>query len=316
MSLLSRKFCSKLEQSSQCGVPWGARIVRRLLSWVGLLVVFVAANASAGELVRETLSSPILGRDVSYTAYLPDDYAKSTIARFPVLYLLHGAGSDEQVWADRGNILERADRLIREGAIPPMIIVMPGCLGCWWIDGAKDKAETAFWTDVVPRVEGRYRTLGEAHGRLLAGVSAGGYGAVRFAMKYPDRIAAVAALSPAVYAVTPPARSASRRDPPFLRADGQFNQALWSAENYPRLSVRYFEQGTRVPFYLMSGNADELGIAFETTQLYNALAERQPDITQLRMVEGRHDWTVWGGALDDAMIFLARHIPRHHASLR
>ena len=246
--------------------------------------------------------------------YLPDGYQKSQ-HRYPVLYLLHGAGGDESTWVDRAAIQERTDRLIANGDIPPAIVVMPGCPGCWWVDGAKDKAETAFWSDVVPAIEQRFRTLEAKAGRLIAGVSAGGYGAVRFAMKYPERIGAVAALSPAIYAVTPPARSSARRDPPFLRPDGQFNQALWAAENYPRLASRYFEQPVRVPFYLVSGNRDELGIAYETTQLYTMIAEKQAGLVELRIVDGRHDWTVWNESLDDAMKFVFHVVPRSHASL-
>ena len=84
--------------------------------------------------------------------------------------------------------------LIQIGAIPPAIIVMPGCAASWWIDGAKDKAEQAFWTDLVPYIDSHYRTIASREGRLIAGVSAGGYGATRFGLKYPDQVIAVAAL--------------------------------------------------------------------------------------------------------------------------
>ena len=232
-----------------------------------------------------------------------------------MLYLLHGAGGDETAWLERGHIKDHADRLIAAGEIPPAIIVMPGCPGCWWVDGAKDKGETAFWSDVVPAIEQGYRTQQSRLGRLIAGVSAGGYGAIRFAMKYPDRIAAVAALSPAIYSVTPPSLSSARRDPAFLRADGQFNQSLWSAENYPRLSAGYFAQPNRVPIYLATGDRDELGIAYETLQLFNILSERQPLQVELNLVEGRHDWNVWGATLDDAMRYIFRYTRRDHASM-
>lgn len=287
---------------------------RFLLILAAMLVVAGAAPVLAGTISRGTVASPVLGRDFPYVVYLPDDYEGSPAASYPVLYLLHGASADETAWVDRVNIQERADRLIREGRMPPTIIVMPGCVGCWWVDGAKDRAETAFWKDFVPAVEARYRTLGNAYGRVLAGFSAGGYGAVRFGLKYPDKVAGVAALSPAIYSVTPPAKSSARRDPPFLRPDGQFNQALWSAENYPRLAQRYFEQPLRVPFYLASGNADEFGIAFETMQFYRLLSEGQPQQVQVNIVEGRHDWTCWSSNIDAAMIFLLRQVPRHHAS--
>jgi enterochelin esterase-like enzyme len=280
---------------------------------IGALIVLatfaVFGPVSASEVHRETLASAALARDMPFNVYIPDGY-QSGVERYPVLYLLHGAGGDENAWVERGNIQERADKLIASHAIPPTLIVMPGCRACWWIDGAKDKAETAFWSELVPTVAKRFRTIESRSGMLIAGLSAGGYGAIRFAMKYPDRIAAAAAFSPAVYAVTPPTASSARRQPPFLGADGQFNQAMWNALNYPRLIDAYFGQKFRVPFYLVSADGDRFGIAFETALLFKRLFDNQPDIVELRIVDGDHSWKVWANALDDAMKYLYRSAAR------
>ena len=56
----------------------------------------------------------------------------------------------------------------------------------------------------------------------------------------------------------------------------------------------------------MSGAGDNLGIALETTLLFNALRDRQPASTQLTIVQGGHDWRVWAPALDDALRYLFR----------
>src|SRR5262249_1077190 len=145
----------------------------------------------AGELRREEYFSPILGRSVNFVVYAPDGYDGGRLS-YPVLYLLHGAGGDENSWIERGHIKEQVDDLIVPGQIPPTLIVMPGCRGCWWVDGAKEKAESWFWTELLPTVAARYRTIEKREGRLIAGLSAGGYGSVRFALKYPSRIAAAA----------------------------------------------------------------------------------------------------------------------------
>jgi S-formylglutathione hydrolase FrmB len=289
-----------------------ARLTSRncLAAFVGALLVSFACSlsAAASELHHKSVPSAALNRDMSYTVYVPDGYQSSDL-HYPVLYLLHGAGGDEKAWVEHGGIRERADRLIASGAIPPTIIVMPGCRSCWWIDGAKDQAETAFWSDLVPSIAAGYRTIETKAGRLVAGLSAGGYGSVRFAMKYPDRIAAVAALSPAVYAVTPPANSSARNQThsPFLGRDGLFDQARWTAQNYPSLADRYFGQRLRVPIYLMSGDRDGFGIAFETALLFKLLFDKQPELAKLRIIDGDHSWPVWASALDEAMIYIYRH---------
>jgi enterochelin esterase-like enzyme len=269
----------------------------------------------ASELRSESFASKSLGHDMSFVVYLPEGYAGGH-QHYPVLYLLHGAGGDERAWAERGHIKEKADRLIASGAIPPAIIVMPGCPACWWVDGAKEKAETAFWSDLVPIVDLRYRTLETRGGRLVAGLSAGGYGAVRFALRYPDRIAAAAALSPAVYSDSVPQLSAARTQPPFLAASGQFNQAAWDAQNYPSQLDKYFAQSFRVPLYLVSGDNDKLGIAFETALLFKRMFQKQPDQVELRVVDGDHSWKVWETTIDDAMKYIFQFADRPRAAAR
>ncbi|MGE0765612.1 MAG: alpha/beta hydrolase [Hyphomicrobiaceae bacterium] len=279
--------------------------MRRLL---GVLLVLLGAFSNAraeSMLARESVNSPVLGRMFPFVIYLPDGYENGDLS-YPVLYLLHGAGGDEAAWAKEGGIKATADRMISNRQIPPSIIVMPGCSGCWWVDGARDKAETAFWSELVPTIERRYRTIEGREGRLIAGLSAGGFGAVRFAMRYPDRIAAAAALSPAVYADVPPDISSARVQPPFLRQDGSFDDALWRDRNYPSLIDAYFRQKQRVPFYLVSGDNDRYGIAFETMTLFKRLFDHQPEASELRIVDGDHTWTIWSKSIENAMRYIYR----------
>jgi enterochelin esterase-like enzyme len=278
----------------------------RILSTILVFLASCLTVAAEGTLTRETHYSAALGRDFPFAIYLPNGYARSE-QRYPVLYLLHGAGGDEMAWEKEGGIKATADLLIHRGEIPPSIIVMPGCKDCWWVDGAVDKAETAFWTDLVPAIERRYRTIEAREGRFLAGLSAGGYGAVRFAMKYPDRIAAAAALSPAVYAETPPAISSARVQPPFLRADGSFDEAAWKARNYTSLFDQYCRQKQRVAFFLVSGDKDRFGIAFETMTLFKRLYSHQPELSELRIVDGDHSWAIWSKSIEMAMRYLYSH---------
>ncbi len=287
--------------------------MRGLIRTAAMLVLMaISLSAHAGALKRQAFASASLQRDVSVLVYLPDGYAENA-TRLPVVYLLHGAVSDETVWIDRTDIKDRLDRLMKRGAIPPAIVVMPGCPSCWWVDGARDKAETAFWSELVPWIDAAYRTVTSREGRMLVGVSAGGYGAIRFAMKHPDRVGAIAALSPAIYAVTPPAISAARREPPFLRRDGQFNQPLWSAENYPRLTAGYFQQPHRVAMTVFSGDHDEFGIAFESRRFSDAMNERQQGQVDLRILEGRHEWALWSRCLDEALADVMRGAPRERS---
>jgi enterochelin esterase-like enzyme len=278
----------------------------RLFSGALALLAMVGSARADSVLVSGKVPSSTLERPFPYMAYLPDGYERGD-KRYPVVYLLHGAGGDEASWVNDGHAKVTVDRLIATGAIPPTLVVMPGCRGCWWVDGPLEKAESAFWQDLVPEVGRRYRIVEGRRGRLLAGLSAGGYGAVRYAMRYPDQVAAVAALSPAIYADAPPAISSARSQPPFRRLDGSFDEAAWKSKNYPACIEDYFKQPERVAFYLMSGDDDRYGIAFETMTLYRRLKERQPGMAELRIVDGDHSWSVWALALENAMRFLLHH---------
>ena len=143
-----------------------------------------------------------------------------------------------------------------------------------------------------------------------SGLSAGGYGSVRYALKYPDRIVAGAAFSPAVYSKTPPAASAARSQPAFRGADGQFSQPAWEAKNYPQLTEGYFGQPFRVPLYLVSGDNDGFGLTFETALLFKTLYDRQPSVTELRIVDGDHNWAVWSAAVEGALTYMYRFAAR------
>ncbi|HZV20865.1 MAG TPA: alpha/beta hydrolase-fold protein [Hyphomicrobiales bacterium] len=261
--------------------------------------------AAASKVVSGSVRSITLEREIRFFIYLPDGYEKGSL-HYPVLYLLHGAGGDESTWAERCHIKEKADQLIASGAIQPALIVMPGCTACWWVDGAKEKAETAFWQDFVPAIEMRYRTIEKRSGRLMAGLSAGGYGTVRFALRYPDKLAAIAALSPAVYTEGVPELSAARTQPPFLDANGKFDQDAWDRHNYPAYLFDYLNQPSRVPFYLVSGDGDKLGIAYETALLFKRIYDHQPELAELRVVDGDHSWKVWEAAIDDALRYIFR----------
>lgn len=289
-------------------------------TWTGLAVLawLVACcagslSAQAGDLRRESIPSASLGRDLPYLIYVPDGYDEGQ-QHYPVLYLLHGAADNETSWAEKGLIREKADQLIESGAIPPTLIVMPGCPECWWIDSQRTKSETAFWTELVPEIEKKYRAIKKREGRVLVGLSAGGYGVIRFMMRYPERIAAAAAFSPAIYSETPPPASYARSHPAFKDAQGRFSQAIWASQNYPRLIDGYFAQPVRVPLFLVAGDNDRLGAAYETALLFKRIMERQPIKVELRIVDGGHNWAVWASAIDETMRYVFRFASRPTAS--
>ncbi|HVX18125.1 MAG TPA: alpha/beta hydrolase-fold protein [Acidimicrobiales bacterium] len=130
---------------------------------------------------------------------LPNDYFSSGTTRYPVLYLLHGgAGGNSAQWTTGGG----AEEAITNGQ--PLITVMPdgGKVG-WFTNWVNQSQGAQNWADfylnqLIPWVDGNLRTIATKQGRAIAGLSMGGFGAVRFAQDRPDLFAFVGSFSGAV----------------------------------------------------------------------------------------------------------------------
>ena len=174
----------------------------RLPTFVALLLLALASPVFASDIVTREFESSVLERKWSYAVYLPSGYESSGL-HYPVLYLLHGNGQNLNSWVRDGRIQPTVDALIEHKEMPPAIIVMPDAGTTWFVD-RKEKMETAFLRDLIPDVEREFRTITTRSGRLIAGLSMGAYGAMRFALKYPEMFAAAGLLSPAIYDPLPP----------------------------------------------------------------------------------------------------------------
>lgn len=153
-----------------------------------------------GFLRDEKLASRIIGDTFTYRVYLPPDYLSAPQRRYPVLYMLHGAGGDYTEWSD-SYLPEQADRLIVAGEIPPMIIVMPSDGGhTYWANWAENGPRWGDYVayEVVDTADERYRTLKDARSRAIGGLSMGGMGALNLAFQHPDIFGVVGGHSPSV----------------------------------------------------------------------------------------------------------------------
>lgn len=256
-------------------------LLRRLL-FVALALAFSLPAAASSVITRE-FDSAALQRKWSYAVYLPDGYETSNL-KYPVLYLLHGHGQDLYAWVNYGHIQPTTDELIAHGEIPPSIIVMPDAGMTWFVD-RKEKMETAVIQDLVGDVQRTFRVIDDRKGRVIAGLSMGGYGALRFVLKYPEMFAAAGLLSPAIYDPEVPQGSGARRAGVFGAAE--FDPQVWKELNYPTLWDAFLAKKIAVPMYINSGDDDDFFIEAEATRLYSLLRKNgQP--AELRIVDGAH----------------------------
>jgi len=259
------------------------------------LCAAVGASASASTVISRSFHSEALGRDWAYTIYLPTGY-RHDAPRIPVLYLLHGNNGDANDWLTQGHLQTTADALIEHKDIPPVAIVMPQGGTDWYVD-RKEKMETAFFGDLLPEIETHYAVATQRGGRMIGGVSMGGFGALRYAMTQSELFCGALLLSPAIYANEPPLGSAARRVGVF--GERQFDPHVWHALNYPAQWERYMSQSYRLPMFIAAGD-DDLAIQADASSLYTHL-RLAGNPAALRIIDGGHTWDVWSALLPAAL---------------
>lgn len=288
--------------NSEKSKRWRRR-AQALLAAAPLAAALVAGTTQAGEVRQGALRSQALGAELRYSIYLPDGYGKGE-QRYPVVYLLHGAGGNESDWLRLGGAAETLDGLIRRGQLRPSIVVMP-TLGplSWYVDGAAAPAATAFIDDLLPHVEAQYRAAPGREQRSIAGLSMGGYGALNLSLRYPAHFCAAGLISPAIYEPLPPEQSTARRSAQFM-SEGRFDPALWQAHSYAAQLAHYAQSPYRVPLWIVAGDHDALGIAASAAQLFWRLLPLQPKQAELRVVDGDHEWMMFRDALPDTLRYM------------
>ena len=157
--------------------------------------------------------SDALDLDRRLTVYTPAGYETSG-KRYPVFYLLHGMGGDENAWSELGRTAQIMDNLIAQGKAKPMIVVMtngnaaleaaPGEPSLGFTAPSMNlpktmegSLETAF-PEVVKFIDKTYRTQANKKGRAIAGLSMGGFHSMHISKQYPDMFNYVGLFSAAI----------------------------------------------------------------------------------------------------------------------
>ncbi len=166
-----------------------------------------------GSVNRRWYDSPGLGQDRRITIYTPPGYESSDV-KLPVLYLLHGAGGDEEAWIALGRTAQIMDNLIAEGKVKPMIVVMPN--GNVSQDAAPGEGNAGFYKpqfmaprtmegsyegafmDIVKFVDENYRTIAKKESRAIAGLSMGGFHSMHISRFHPKTFDYVGLFSAAI----------------------------------------------------------------------------------------------------------------------
>jgi enterochelin esterase-like enzyme len=253
-----------------------------------------------GSTSRFYLVSPALGgRRQPVDVYLPPGYATHPHRRYPVLYLLHGEPGRPGAFLDTVRMGVVEDELVAAHKAKPMILVMPfGSTGSFtdkeWANGVRphEAWETFLAQDVVNAIDRRYRTVPGAHGRVLAGLSEGGYGAFNIGLHHPHEFALLESWSG--YERADPVAAVFGKSPSTLAANSPQDTVAREAALLRRTHVR---------FWFYSGSTDRL---LKQNERFAATLRRERLPFRFYVTRGGHNWALWRGNAARAYLAASR----------
>jgi enterochelin esterase family protein len=242
-------------------------------------------NVPHGTVARRWYDSPTLGQTRRITIYTPPGYEAGT-EKYPVFYLLHGAGGDEEAWIALGRTAQILDNLIAQDKVKPMIVVMTngnslqkaapgeserGMYKPTFMDETRmDGDFEAAFPDVMKFMESNYRTVENKANRAIAGLSMGGFHSLHISKEYPDKFDYVGLFSAAII---PPQEGVTSK----------------VYDNFDEKLKRQFEQKPKL-YWIAIGNTDFLFQA--NTDFRKLLDANKYPYTYRETGEG-HIWKNW-----------------------
>lgn len=246
---------------------------------------------------RKTLFwySETLKQDCNYSIYLPASYdAKNKEQKYPVIYLMHGVGGHQLNMIERFSTPDILNKLIGNGDLPECIAVFIDGYNSFYYDGPGLKMETAIIKDLIPFIDKTYNTDATKEGRMIGGISMGGYGAARFALKYPEMFSAALLLSPAVW------KNAQGNACSSLHLFNNFDQATWDSEHPVAFMNSYAAANSPVNFYVIHGTADTTVSPTDVEWFVENLKKVAP-VEYVPYQDGVHAWPTWKLTCEEAL---------------
>lgn len=276
---------------------------RRLLGATGVVAIFAIACVTARGvpgLSYDSLPTASLPSPARCLVLEPPSYRSRPTRSYPLLVFLHDGYGDVRTLERRGVAADLAARMA-DGRLPEFLVVAPGAPGSWFSDSADGKRrwEEFLAGDLLRQIESRYRVLPGAASHGITGISMGGFGAVKTALKHPALFGTVSSLSGALIpiGIEDIRRYSWITRFTLKRVFGNPPGAKTLAANdvWELLHAKTFEHP---PFaaHLRAGTEDFYGLDRVATQFGTYMNEHGIP-TEIVLEPGGHDWNYWRRAL-------------------
>ena len=266
------------------------RIVRRFSFVAVVTLLFFKSVSAYGRVETVRFQSKLLNATLPYNVILPTDYTTARSTRYPVLYLLHGLTGHYSDWVSRTNIADYASAY-------RMIVVMPEGNDGWYTDSSispGSKYESYILQELIPDVQQRYRTIEARYARAIAGLSMGGYGAIKFGLKSPQTFVFAASMSGALSVTRFTEQDGNPRWESSLKVFGPPGSASRKANDLFELVEKLSaSQISMLPyFYFDCGTEDSFRNFSANRQLASLMYDKKIP-HEYRELPGDHSWGFW-----------------------
>ena len=290
--------------------------MRALLHILLYLISTLLITAQSKVMESLSIKSTLLDTTVKYSVYLPDGYNDSS-DKYPVVYLLNGFTGNETDWTRIGLVKDIADGLIKGKKIVPMVIIMPDGDDRLYMnkDDGTYPYEDMFIEEFMPFIESEYRIKNEKKFRAIAGLSMGGSGSLRFALKYHNTFGACAGFSAGISTEEEVEKEASetfdayfgRLSPSIIGKKGKdrLTETMHDYDVLHLVKMKDAELLKTVAIYFDCGDDDFLTVG--NSQLHIDLTKKGIP-HEFRMRDGGHTWSFWRDSLTVGLQFISNSI--------
>ncbi|HRH43945.1 MAG TPA: alpha/beta hydrolase family protein [Pyrinomonadaceae bacterium] len=245
------------------------------------------------------LNSKLMSREMPYRVIFPSKYdQKDEKTQYPVLYLLHGLTGHFSNWSEKTKLIEFSRNY------KFVIVLVEGDDG-WYSDSISapnDKYESYIIQELIPTIEAKFRAKNNRENRVMAGLSMGGYGSLKFGLKYPDKFVLVGSFSGALGAASFSVKTLGNSwkaltdsiDKVYGADDSQTRK---DNDIYKMVREMPAEKVKSLPFiYLDCGTEDGL---VQSNREFNALLVGKKIPHEFRELPGKHDWIFWNSQIEE-----------------
>ncbi|MBX7062710.1 MAG: esterase family protein [Pyrinomonadaceae bacterium] len=262
-----------------------------------------AAAATALKVQEQKLASKLMAREMPYRVLLPAGYETAKAERYPVIYLLHGLYGHYTNWTDKTKVAEYAAKY-------RFIIVTPEGADGWYIDSplaSHENYESYIVKELIPEIDAKFRTKADRNDRVIAGLSMGGYGALKFGLKYPEMFTLIGSFSGAFGTSQFTEKAAGDIGKTVDVVFGPVGSKTRLDNDVYELFLGTSQADLRtLPFiYLSCGTEDFL---FESSRQFDGLLRIRNVPHEYRELPGVHDWVFWDDQVREFLAVADRHL--------